>query len=89
MSVKNEKGTSGESVVLERSVADGVNASLFEKINLNPLSELSALEIWQDAQAMSEATADELLVNKYDDHYDDRFENLNRLLRDGVFNEVF
>ncbi|NLS54063.1 hypothetical protein [Hafnia alvei] len=29
------------------------------------------------------------IINKHDDHYDDRFENLNRLLREGVFNEIF
>lgn len=44
MSVKNENATGGESVVLERPVAGGVYASLFEKINLNPVSELSALD---------------------------------------------
>lgn len=53
MSVNNENATSGESVVLERPAAGGVYASLFEKINLSPVSELSALDIWQDAQAMS------------------------------------
>lgn len=53
MSVNNENATGGESVVLERPVASGVYASLFEKINLSPVSELSALDIWQDAQAMS------------------------------------
>lgn len=52
MSVKNENAAGGESVVLERPAAGGVYASLFEKINLNPVSELSALDIWQDAQAM-------------------------------------
>ena len=62
MSVKNENATGGESVVLERPAAGGVYASLFEKINLNPVSELSALDIWQDAQAMSDATADERLT---------------------------
>ncbi|MDQ0628193.1 hypothetical protein QFZ44_000769 [Pantoea agglomerans] len=53
MSVKNENAAGGESVVLERPAAGGVYASLFKKINLNPVSELSALDIWQDAQAMS------------------------------------
>lgn len=62
MSVNNENATSGESVVLERPAAGGVYASLFEKINLSPVSELSALDIWQDAQAMSDATADERLT---------------------------
>lgn len=62
MSVKNENAAGGESVVLERPAAGGVYASLFKKINLNPVSELSALDIWQDAQAMSDATADERLT---------------------------
>ena len=61
MSVQNNIAGS-ESVVLERPAAGGVYASLFEKINLSPVSELSALDIWQDAQAMSEATADERLT---------------------------
>lgn len=52
MSVQNHIA-GGESVVLERPAVGGVYASLFEKINLNPVSELSALDIWQDAQAMS------------------------------------
>jgi len=52
MSVKNENAAGGESVVLERPAAGGVYASLFKKINLKPVSELSALDIWQDAQAM-------------------------------------
>lgn len=51
MSVQNNIA-GGESVVLERPAVGGVYASLFEKINLNPVSELSALDIWQDAQAM-------------------------------------
>lgn len=44
MSVKNENAAGGESVVLERPAAGGVYASLFKKINLNPVSELSALD---------------------------------------------
>lgn len=56
MSVKNENAVVGESVVLERSAAGGICASLCEKINLNPVSGLSALDIWQDAQAITEMT---------------------------------
>ena len=55
MSVKIENVAGGESVVLERPAAGGVYASLFKKINLNPVSELSALDIWQDAQAMPDS----------------------------------
>ncbi|VXB57116.1 hypothetical protein PANT111_160110 [Pantoea brenneri] len=44
MSVKNENAAGSKSIVLERPEAGGVYASLFEKINLNPVSELSALD---------------------------------------------
>ncbi|MGL6296382.1 MAG: type VI secretion system contractile sheath large subunit, partial [Plesiomonas sp.] len=53
MSVQNEKNTTGESVVLDRPATGSVYATLFEKINLNPVSHLSALDSWQDAQTMS------------------------------------
>ncbi|RFT04474.1 type VI secretion system contractile sheath domain-containing protein, partial [Edwardsiella anguillarum] len=62
MSVQNENIAGSKSEVLEHPVAGGVYASLFEKINLSPVSALSALDIWQDAQAMSDATADERLT---------------------------
>ncbi|MEG5483191.1 type VI secretion system contractile sheath large subunit [Enterobacter kobei] len=61
MSVKNENTADAGSVTLEQP-AGGVYASLFEKISLRPVSALSALETWQDVQAMSEATADERLT---------------------------
>ena len=44
MSVQNENATAGEQVVLERPETGSVYASLFEKINLSPVSQLSALE---------------------------------------------
>ena len=61
MSVQKENNVA-ESVVSEAHAGDSVYASLFEKINLNPVSALSALDIWQDPQAMSEASADERLT---------------------------
>ncbi|HBD3716484.1 TPA: type VI secretion system contractile sheath large subunit [Escherichia coli] len=61
MSVQKEKNIE-ESVVSEAYAGDSVYVSLFEKINLNPVSTLSALDIWQDPQAMSEASADERLT---------------------------
>ncbi len=61
MSVQKEKNVA-ESVVSETHTGDSVYASLFEKINLSPVSALSALDIWQDPQAMSEASADERLT---------------------------
>ncbi len=54
MSVQNNIA-GGESMVLERPAAGGVYASLFEKINLSPVSELSAL----DTAAPSEYAARE------------------------------
>src|SRR5471030_2085186 len=62
MSVKNENSAGRENITLEQPEAGGVYASLFEKINLSPVSTLSALDIWQDNQAMSDATADERLT---------------------------
>jgi type VI secretion system protein ImpC len=59
MSVQNETHANGATTVLDGPAAGGVYASLFEKINLNPVSELSDLNVWQDNQAMSDATADE------------------------------
>jgi len=59
MSVQNETHANGATTVLDRPAAGSVYASLFEKINLNPVSELSDLNVWQDNQAMSDATADE------------------------------
>ena len=44
MSVQNEGVATGESVVLQGTQAGGVYASLFEKINLNPVTTLSALD---------------------------------------------
>lgn len=61
MSVQKEKNVA-ESVVSEVHAGDSVYASLFEKINLNPVSALSALDIWQDKQVMSEASVDERLT---------------------------
>ena len=60
MSVNNENTSSGtQTTVLERSETGGVYASLFEKINLNPVSGLSDINVWQDNQALADATADE------------------------------
>lgn len=59
MSAKNETATGGQTTVLERPALAGIYTSLFEKINLNPVSQLRELDIWQDNQAMSDASADE------------------------------
>lgn len=60
MSVNNENTSSGtQTTVLEHSEAGGVYASLFEKINLKPVSGLSDINVWQDNQVLADATADE------------------------------
>ncbi|MEN4979152.1 type VI secretion protein, partial [Erwinia billingiae] len=59
MSVHNETASAGTTTVLDRPVAGGVYASLFEKINLSPVTHLSDLNVWQDNQAMSDASVDE------------------------------
>ncbi len=61
MSANNETTPSatGQATVLEHQNTGGVYASLFEKINLNPVSGLSDINIWQDDTAMADASADE------------------------------
>ncbi|MCZ7837223.1 type VI secretion system contractile sheath domain-containing protein, partial [Atlantibacter hermannii] len=61
MSVNNENATAapGQTTVVEHQDAGGVYASLFEKINLSPVSGLSDINIWQDDAAMADASADE------------------------------
>ncbi|OUS59275.1 hypothetical protein A9K82_16320 [Enterobacter kobei] len=57
MSVQNNIA-GGESMVLERPAAGGVYASLFEKINLSPVSELSALDMPAAGETLSWQAAD-------------------------------
>lgn len=60
MSVKNETlSAAGSTAVVEQPHAGGVYASLFDKINLKPVAELRDLNVWQDNQAMADASADE------------------------------
>ncbi|GAA0344228.1 type VI secretion system contractile sheath large subunit [Morganella psychrotolerans] len=60
MSVNNEKlQNAGETTVLDAPVGQGVYASLFEKINLKPVSEISDINAFQDNAALADATADE------------------------------
>ncbi|MEY8772073.1 MULTISPECIES: type VI secretion system contractile sheath large subunit [Erwinia] len=59
MSVQNETSSAGTATVLDRPATGGVYASLFEKINLSPVTHLSDLNVWQDNQAMSDASVDE------------------------------
>lgn len=80
MSVQNNIA-GGESVVLERPAVGGVYASLFEKINLNPVSELSALDIWQDAQAMTSNLGSDHLMQLLDEQPEASEGDLHELLR--------
>lgn len=59
MSVQNETAHGGETTVLEKPTSNSVYSSLFEKVNLSPVSTLSDLNVWQDNQTMSDASADE------------------------------
>ncbi|AOP43287.1 type VI secretion system contractile sheath large subunit [Edwardsiella piscicida] len=62
MSVQNTTSESGERLALEKAAGGNVYASLFEKINLTPVERLSDIHIWQDSQAMAEASADERIT---------------------------
>ncbi|TQI81199.1 type VI secretion system protein ImpC [Serratia fonticola] len=59
MSVNNENTKENQTTVLEHPQEGSVYASLFEKINLTPVSELGDLDAYQDNAALSETTADE------------------------------
>ena len=59
MSVQNATSPTGTTLVQEHAEANGVYASLFEKINLTPVSELGEINTWQDSQVLADATADE------------------------------
>jgi len=58
----------------------------------------SALYFWDHNNLFSKAdrgvgreVSDSItrIVNFYDDHYEDRYNNLNRFLQEGVFDELF
>lgn len=59
MSVNNENTKENQTTVLDHPQEGSVYASLFEKINLTPVSELGDLDAYQDNAALSETTADE------------------------------
>lgn len=61
MSVTNENSSSpiSQASVLPRPQTGRVYASLFDKINLTPVSSLGDLNIFQDNQAMCDVTTDE------------------------------
>lgn len=59
MSVQKTPHTSIESLVTEASESGSVYTSLFEKINLEPVSHLSDISAWQDETVMAEAGTNE------------------------------
>ena len=59
MSANSENTKEYQTTVLDRPQESSVYASLFEKINLTPVSELGDLDAYQDNMALSETTADE------------------------------
>ena len=61
MSVNNENASSsnGQTTVLENPEASPIYASLFDKINLTPVSSLGDLNDFQDTSALADVTADQ------------------------------
>lgn len=61
MSVQENIAQGTATNVLEKNlpVAQGVYASLFEKINLSPVSSLTGLDAFQNNDTMADATTDE------------------------------
>ncbi|CRY76106.1 EvpB family type VI secretion protein [Yersinia intermedia] len=61
MSVQENSAQGTATTVLEKNnpVVQGVYASLFEKINLSPVSSLTGLDAFQNNDTMAEATTDE------------------------------
>lgn len=59
MSVNNELTTNTQTTVLEEIPFQGVYASLFEKINLTPVTEVSDINAFQDNAVLADASADE------------------------------
>ncbi|MDF3933910.1 type VI secretion system contractile sheath large subunit [Pseudomonas citronellolis] len=58
MSTEGTAANTGTAKTLDRE-GHGVYASLFDKINLNPVSQLADIEVFQNSDALSEASADE------------------------------
>lgn len=60
MSVQENTAQGSATTLLDNNpVAQGVYASLFEKINLSPVSSLTGLDAFQNNDALAEATTDE------------------------------
>ena len=61
MSVQEKNAQGNATAVLENEapIMQGVYASLFEKINLSPVSSLTGIEIFQNNEGLAETSADE------------------------------
>ena len=57
MSAEHTSAASSASAAVQEH--QGVYAALFSKINLNPVSELGGLDVFQNTEALSETSADE------------------------------
>ncbi len=59
MSVNSENTQNSTATVLEKTNNQSVYTSLFEKINLTPVAEISDVNTFQDNAALADATTDE------------------------------
>ncbi|KOC87281.1 type VI secretion system contractile sheath large subunit [Winslowiella iniecta] len=59
MCMSKQETQHAASVTTEQTLDGGVYQSLFEKINLSPVSQLNGIEAFQDNEALADTTADE------------------------------
>ncbi len=59
MSVAQSSASSQQAKTHDADSSQGVYGALFAKINLSPVAQLSGIESFQNAEALSEASADE------------------------------
>lgn len=58
MSVQQEHATS-ETATLTTTESGGVYQSLFDKINLTPVSSIQEIDLWQNSETLADASPDE------------------------------
>ena len=58
MSVQQEHSTS-ETATLTTTESGGVYQSLFDKINLTPVSSIQEIDLWQNSETLADASPDE------------------------------
>ncbi|WP_193014618.1 type VI secretion system contractile sheath large subunit [Proteus sp. FME41] len=59
MSVNSENASKSTTTVLDEPANSGVYTSLFEKINLTPVSQISDINVFQDNSALADTTTNE------------------------------